>query len=489
MSMTSRATTARARDVGMQAIGPARAGLMRLRAGMFLTDAACVVAALVAAQMVRFGSLHNDELVGSSLRYVSVSVLIGLSWMLCLVLRETYHDNKLGHGPREYIDVIVATLQVFSIAALISYALRYDLARGYVLVALPLGMGLLCLSHAFWRAQLVSRRRRGKLCLTVLAVGSAERIEQLQEAVQREPGAGFEIVAICSDDPEAADSESRYAGPEAAAADVAAAGRFDIVAWAGSRGSSASLRRLGWSLENSRTELVVLPGLTDVAGPRVSSRPVSGLPLLYVQRPVFTGVKLVAKTATDYLIAALMGLLLLPVWAVVAILIRAGDGGPVFYHQTRIGQNGRPFRMWKFRTMRVGAHQEHEELRAAEHAGSGLLFKDHADERITRVGRVLRRFSLDETPQLINIFRGDMSLVGPRPPLPHEVEQYEDDVRRRLLVRPGATGLWQVNGRSDLSWNESVRLDLYYVENWSVLGDLAILWRTVGAVVAGRGAY
>lgn len=489
MTTTSRADAAHSGSALERSTSSVQAGLTRLRAGVFLTDAVCVLVALVAAQVVRFGNLRNDQLVGSDLRYASVSALIGMVWLLCLVLRETYHGHKLGHGPREFIDVIVATLQVFSIAALISFALRYDLARGYVLVALPLGLVLLSASHLFWRTWLVRRRRRGELCLSVLVIGDAERIEQLVEATAREPGSGFSVVAICSDDPRSTIFGSTLLGREASAVEVAEAGQFDIVAWAGSRSSSDSLRRLGWSLENSRSQLVVLPGLTDIAGPRVTAQPVSGLPLLYVERPVFSGSKLVVKTVMDYVLAALLMVALMPVWAVVSLLIKAQDGGPVFYRQTRVGQNSREFTIWKFRTMKVGADRLEAELRESAHDGAGPMFKERQDARITRVGRVLRRYSLDETPQLINVLRGDMSLVGPRPPLPHEAAQYEDDVRRRLLVRPGATGLWQVAGRSDLSWSESVRLDLYYVENWSMLGDLAILWRTLGAVAFGRGAY
>lgn len=464
--------------------------LRRFRVGLFLTDFVMVAVALASAQFFRFGA-EAAQVAGSEIRYASLTLALAVGWSIALLLRGAYRPDVLGHGSKEFVITITATVQLFALVALLSYALRYQLARGYVLVALPLGILLLMLSHWFWRRRLVRLRRDGELSVRVLAVGDSLHIAQLIEATDREPGAGFRVEGICSDEsPGDGQVHGRpVVGRELQAATVAIEGGYDLVAWAGSRSGPEALKRLGWALEGTRTGLVVLPGLIDIAGPRLSATPVSGLPLLYVERPTFSGPKLVAKVAMDYLLTIPMLLLLLPVWALTAVAIWLDDRGPLFYRQERIGQNGRPFRIWKFRSMRVGADSEELDLREGEHDGSGLLFKDRDDPRVTRVGRLLRRFSIDETPQLINVLRGDMSLVGPRPPLPHEVAGYENDVRRRLLVRPGATGLWQINGRSDLSWQESVRLDLYYVENWSVLGDLVILGRTVGAVVQGRGAY
>lgn len=172
-----------------------------------------------------------------------------------------------------------------------------------------------------------------------------------------------------------------------------------------------------------------------------------------------------------------------------ALAVRFDSRGPALSRQQRVGADGRTFTMYKLRTMHVGSEALLEELTARNDATDGVLFKIRADQRVTRVGRTLRRFSLDELPQLLNILRGDMSVVGPRPPLPHEVEKYALEVHRRLLVRPGLTGLWQISGRSDLSWDESVRLDLHYVENWSLALDALIVWKTLGAVLHRRGAY
>jgi len=263
----------------------------------------------------------------------------------------------------------------------------------------------------------------------------------------------------------------------------------DTVAVTASRGvTSGVLKRLGWELEGAGVDLVVAPALTDVAGPRIHVRPVSGLSLLYVEQPEFSGPQWAIKEVFDRLVAFCSLLVLLPVMAVIALAVKITSSGPVIFRQVRVGRDGRAFTVYKFRTMVVGAEQQLSELRERNES-DGALFKLRDDPRVTRVGRVLRRFSLDELPQLINVLRGDMSLVGPRPPLPSEVERYGFDMHRRFLVKPGLTGLWQVSGRSDLSWDDSVRIDVRYVENWSLAFDFMILWKTFGAVVRGSGAY
>jgi exopolysaccharide biosynthesis polyprenyl glycosylphosphotransferase len=252
--------------------------------------------------------------------------------------------------------------------------------------------------------------------------------------------------------------------------------------------SGVRLRELAWELEKTGTDLCVAPALLDVAGPRTTIRPVAGLPLLHVDHPEFTGTKQVIKDAFDKLVGLSALALTAPVFLFVTLIIRLDDGGPAFFRQTRVGRDGRGFTVYKFRTMVMDAEKLKAEL-AASNDHDGVLFKMRKDPRITKVGSWLRRWSLDELPQLLNVVRGDMSLVGPRPALPDEAARYGDYVRRRLVVKPGLTGLWQVNGRSDLSWEESVRLDLRYVENWSLVLDLQILWKTLSAVWRGSGAY
>jgi exopolysaccharide biosynthesis polyprenyl glycosylphosphotransferase len=247
------------------------------------------------------------------------------------------------------------------------------------------------------------------------------------------------------------------------------------------------LRRLAWSLEEREVDLVVSPGLLGVAGPRLSIRPAAGMPLLHVERPVMSGARRAAKTSVDRCLTVMLVLVAMPVMLAIAAAIRLDSPGPVFFRQKRAGARGSEFAMVKFRTMCVDAEARLAALQ--RDAGNDVLFKMKDDPRITRVGKVLRRYSLDELPQLINVLRGEMSLVGPRPPLLREVEAYEPDAVRRLRVKPGLTGLWQVSGRSDLSWDESLRLDLWYVDNWSFVLDVQILIRTAKAVIRGSGAY
>jgi exopolysaccharide biosynthesis polyprenyl glycosylphosphotransferase len=248
------------------------------------------------------------------------------------------------------------------------------------------------------------------------------------------------------------------------------------------------LRELAWELEKTGTDLCVAPALLDVAGPRTTIRPVAGLPLLHMDHPEFTGIRRVIKAMFDRTAAATALLFLSPLFIAIIAIIRLSDRGPGLFRQVRVGQDGRAFTVYKFRTMVVDA-EERKSLLAGLNDSDGVLFKMRRDPRVTAVGAWLRRYSLDELPQLLNVLIGDMSLVGPRPALPQEAALYGDHVRRRLVVKPGITGLWQVNGRSDLSWDESVRLDLRYVENWSFILDLQILWKTTSAVLRGSGAY
>jgi exopolysaccharide biosynthesis polyprenyl glycosylphosphotransferase len=249
------------------------------------------------------------------------------------------------------------------------------------------------------------------------------------------------------------------------------------------------LRRLSWEIEGTGVAMVVAPALLDVAGPRISVRPVAGLPLLHVEEPELSGVRQVLKVSVEWVFATVAFLLALPVLVVLAGLVRWDSVGAPLFRQTRVGKHGREFTVYKLRTMRADAESLLDSLRERNEVGDGLLFKIREDPRVTRVGKYLRKWSLDELPQLWNVVRGDMALVGPRPPLPGEVALYGAEVARRLLVRPGITGLWQVSGRSNLSWDDSVRLDLYYVENWSLALDAMIVWKTVFAIFRKDGAY
>jgi len=461
-----------------------------------LTDLLVIIWAVMGAQLIRFGdsaaqaTLSAEQGTSFELGYTLFSVVLIGVWVLMLNVHGSYDHRLLGHGPEEYKAVATASLWLFGMLAVVSYVLRLDVARGYVAMALPAGMIGLLVSRWLWRTWLTLHRAQGLLSASVLAVGDQEHLEGLIRALNSVPEAGYRVVAACCGD---ADRSSfgpiPVLGDESQAAEIARQiGVTTVACTSSSRFGADGLRRLGWALEGQDVDLVVAPGLTDVAGPRVLTRPVAGLSLLHVEEPVFEGLRLAVKTTFDRCAAAFLLILLSPLFAVVAVLIKADRKGPVFYRQERVGKDGTFFPMLKFRTMLVGAEAMLPSLRDRSE-GQGLLFKLRDDPRITPIGIKLRRYSLDELPQLINVLRGEMSLVGPRPPLPSEVENYSHDVRRRLLVKPGMTGLWQINGRSDLSWDESVRFDLYYVENWSVMSDLMILWRTGRAVLRASGAY
>jgi len=468
-------------------------GFLR-RVGM--TDFLVIIWAVLGAHLIRFGmdavqvAEPGRTRFSVDLRYSVFSAVLIVAWVFMLRLHGAYDRRLLGHGPEEYKLLGTASFRLFAVLTMISYVLRLEVARGYVAIAMPAGMIGLLVSRWLWRKWLTLHRALGLMSGSVLVVGELERLEHLIRALDSVPAAGYRVVAACCSD---ADQNHigrvPIVGDEAEAADVALRLGVNTVACTSSGNlGPGGLRRLGWALEGQDVDLVVAPGLTDVAGPRVLTRPVAGLSLLHVEAPVFTGPQLAVKTAIDRVGAAALLLLLSPLFAVVALLVWRNDRGPVLFQQERIGKDGASFPMLKFRTMVVGAEAMLASLRDRSE-GQGPLFKMADDPRITRIGATLRRYSLDELPQLVNVLRGQMSLVGPRPPLPTEVEGYEHDVRRRLLVKPGMTGLWQINGRSDLSWDESVRFDLYYVENWSIMSDLMILWRTGRAVMHSSGAY
>jgi len=251
-----------------------------------------------------------------------------------------------------------------------------------------------------------------------------------------------------------------------------------------------STKRLSWSLEGTNIELVVAPALVDFAGDRVTTIDVAGSPFLLIQSPQFVGSKALLKRGFDIIVALVAISVSLPIWLLTALLVFLEDRGPIFFSHTRIGRNGREFKMLKFRSMSPNADKQFDELKATvANDGNAVQFKLKEDPRITKVGSVIRKFSVDELPQFLNVLQGSMSVVGPRPHVLAEVGQYEEDAHRRLLVKPGITGLWQVSGRSSLSWDESVALDLDYVENWSVLGDAFIVAKTVKTVFTQDGAF
>ncbi len=481
-----------------------RLGMRQVQVWLAISDAGVIFWAVLGAQVVRFGVDGDTNVAasigGSTLSYTTFSITLALVWWLSLRFHGVYAANILGHGAAEYRLLATGTLRVFAAVALVSFALQIHVARGYILLALPAGLLALFVSRRMWRLWLGRRRQAGELNSDVLVVGDPTHVRALLDVFASVPEAGYQVVGVCTTDDDWQVGGVPRLGSEHDAAKVAIELGVDIVACTVSHLGTHDLRRLGWAFEGSSTQLVVAPGLTEVAGPRILTRPVAGLPLLHVEPPTFSGPKWALKSAFDWFGALALVVAFSPLLLVVAVIIKLQDGGPVFFRQERVGLGERTFQMTKFRSMAVDAEARLVEVRqrqmqmagdgpAVAGVDRGVLFKMEDDPRVTPFGRWMRRYSIDELPQLFDVLAGRMSLVGPRPPLPSEVLQYGHDVHRRLLVKPGMTGLWQINGRSDLSWEEAVRFDLYYVDNWSITQDLIILWRTAAAVKGQRGAY
>lgn len=406
-------------------------------------------------------------------------------------------SRLLGAGPDEYKRVAAASLWLFGLVAIFSYVLRVDTARGYVAIALPVGLVGLLLARWLLRQHLSFARRHGDSMSRLLLLGGPSAVAHLASSLHRERNAGYLPVAVYTPggpgeiavEPDSNLPNLGYANDTASILEAINLCKADAVAIsAGVQLHPQTIRHLGWELASRNIGLIMAPALTDIAGPRIHTQQVAGLPLIHVTTPTLEGGQRVAKRMFDIVVSGLLIVLASPLMGFIAVLVRTDSQGPVLFKQDRVGIEGRHFQMLKFRSMVVDAEARQSELQH-RNEGQGVLFKIKNDPRITRVGVALRKYSLDELPQLFNIIAGSMSLVGPRPPLPREVEAYESDVRRRLLVKPGLTGLWQVSGRSNLSWQDSVRLDLYYVENWSLAGDLVIILRTVRAVFHSTGAY
>ncbi|HEY2223505.1 sugar transferase [Actinomycetospora sp.] len=413
---------------------------------------------------------------------------------LAIGASRAWDARVLGQGSEEWSRLMRGYVSAAIILALAGLIFERTGVRPWVFGILPIA-GLLSMAGRYTlRRWLHQARKRGRGLLPVLAIGTEESVRDLIERTRRVSHIGWVVTGACTPTGLGEDGQGHVAGvPVLGDLDSlpssVRSGRFGVVAVAPTPGwSPKRLHRLAWDLEGTGSELVVDPGLMEVAGPRLHVAPVDGLPLLRLTEPRLSGVPRIGKLLFDRAASTTLVLALAPVFLLVALFVKL-DGGPVFYRQTRVGQRGKKFLMVKFRSMVPNADGLRDNLVADGNDGSGPLFKLRRDPRVTRIGSLLRRYSLDELPQLFNVVGGSMSLVGPRPPLPGEVDAYSDAAKRKFLVRPGMTGLWQVSGRSDLSWEESVRLDLRYVENWSPAMDLVILWKTVSAVFRGDGAY
>jgi exopolysaccharide biosynthesis polyprenyl glycosylphosphotransferase len=449
----------------------------------------CDLSAGVAAGVLTFWLRFGDQVTPYNRWYLYLSALLPFALLFVLAVGRAYERRYLFVGIDEYQRVIRGGVGLIAGASALSYALNLDLARSYVLISLPTATAGVLVLRFLLRRRLHVARQRGERLRRVLVVGHGPAVVGITRQLRRERYHGLEVVGACLPaEPDRAGGLPVYGTFDDVATAVDAADADTVVVLGCPELDGAALRRLAWRLERDEVDLVVASALIDVAGARTTIRPFDGLPMLHVEHPRLHGGVRVVKEIFDRFGALTLLVAFAPLLSGVALWVRCTSHGPVLFRQMRVGRDGREFRIFKFRSMYVDAEARLAELKHLnEH--DGVLFKIREDPRVTPAGRWLRRFSVDELPQLLNVVCGQMSLVGPRPPLPAEVAAYADDVWRRLAVKPGMTGLWQVSGRSDLPWDEAVRLDLRYVENWSLSLDLVILLRTMTAVVRSSGAY
>jgi exopolysaccharide biosynthesis polyprenyl glycosylphosphotransferase len=462
----------------------------KYRALQVASDLVSIGLALAASFWVLF--IPGDSLVaGTEISYFWVAPVLGLVWVGMLGLTDSRSTLVAGSGMEEYRRVLSASIYVFGGLAIVSFWMKADLSRALFVTTLPAGVALLLLSRWTLRMGLQRLRSRGRALTSALVVGTASTVMGVVRDTRRHPEAGYAVAGVCilgSLDREESLEIGRMRVRDIAELEHEVSGDHYgavIVADGLSREES---RGLAWRLENRPVELLFVPRVIDVAGPRLKARNAEGVSLVHVDLPQFVGWAQALKRAFDIVLSAITLVLLIPVFVVVAVLIKLDDGGPVFFRQERVGRFGEPFTIHKFRTMCIDAEAKIDALINAS-GGKALLFKLEEDPRITPIGKILRKYSIDELPQFWSVLRGGMSVVGPRPQVAREVAEYSDIHHRRLLIKPGITGLWQVNGRSALSMEESIRLDLRYVENWSLLGDVVIILKTVGVVLRPNGAY
>jgi exopolysaccharide biosynthesis polyprenyl glycosylphosphotransferase len=481
---------------GARVVGAGTRWSNKYRRVLAVSDASVIFSVAFIAHAVRFGLNEARVAVGwFDVGYFHVSLLIAVAWILALGAYRTRDPRIVGIGVDEYKRVISATVALLGILAMVCLVAQIDIARSYFALAFPFGLAGLIASRWVLRRWLTRQRTKGHYLSRVLVLGRPRDVSYVVNQIEKKSGAAYHVVGVSLTGnssmpwlnlgrravPVVPESRSIVEAVRELGADAV------IVAGPG-KGGGEYIQELGWQLEESATELILTTGLTNVAGPRIHARPVEGLPLMHVELPQYTGARHTLKRLFDIAGSAMALLMLLPVFLVLAVLIKRDSAGKVLFRQERVGKGGKKFLMLKFRSMVETAEEDLAGL-LDQNEGAGLLFKMRHDPRVTEVGRWIRKYSLDELPQFWNVLKGDMSLVGPRPPLQREVDGYETRVHRRLYIKPGLTGMWQTNGRSELNWQDSVRLDLYYVENWSLAGDLIIIWRTAVQLIKPVGAH
>lgn len=464
--------------------------LRRLR----LTDTVIVLITVVATAFGALAVVGPVALDVGSFEAFRVPALTAITWLLVLSVMHSRDPGIMGSGPGEYKRLAHATGLAFGLLAIAFVVFQWQGLRAQLIFAMPIGLIALLVGRWSWRQWLLAKRRLGHYASRAIVIGSRDDVRYVISRLEHDGQLGYIVVGTAVEDgsPEEVMVGNRAYRVVSTVGEVAQVARDinadSIIVASTPPGQPDFIKHLSWQLEGTAAELILSSRLADVAGPRISLRPVEGLPLIHVRIPAFEGGPHLFKRAFDIVVSVIALTSISVLAPFIALAIKADSRGPVFFRQLRVGRDGQAFKMVKFRSMTTTAEQELATL-LESNDGSGPLFKMKSDPRVTRVGRVLRKFSLDELPQFWNVLIGDMSIVGPRPPLPSEVTAYDGRVYRRLYIKPGITGLWQVSGRSDLSWEESVKLDLRYVENWSLTNDLIIMWRTVKVMLKPSGAY
>lgn len=491
-------------DTGLPSVNDSHVVVRRNREvfyqrGLLVTDLAVLAITTCSAQVWHFGFDSGNRADGPfDISYSALGAVIVAMWWAVLQFFRTRDARIIGDGTDEYRRISRATFLMFGWVAILSLMFKWDMSRGYLALAFPLGLIGLLLGRKVWRIWLRRQRQCGHHLSNVLVVGGSRSGQEMALWFNKHRTSGLRVTGVWVPDAQTAPNEwlevpdhfIPVMGNDRNLFDALNIAEADTVIVTDTEHlGHRALRDLTWQLEGIDVDLLVSPNVMDFSGSRIHVRAVAGMPLMHLEEPQYAEAGAWPKLAFDRVFALFAILIFSPLLLSTAAAVKLTSKGPVFYRQRRIGLDGEAFGMLKFRSMRTGADAELADLIAAQGTSDTPLFKVKNDPRITKVGAFLRRYSIDELPQLFNVLYGDMSVVGPRPQVAAEVELYDDRAFRRLTVRPGMTGLWQVSGRSDLSWEDSIRLDTYYVENWSLTGDLIILWRTLRAVLGSQGAY
>lgn len=477
-------------------MSPVKEQKLKYTRRLVITDFTLVVLSIAVAAALNFGDLINtfteteqQGLLRIQLNPAALAWAMGIIWLLTLKFNGSREDRIIGTGSDEYKRIFGSSITVLSLLALAALFLKLDVSRLFVGFSLLIGTVALTLGRWAWRQWLRKRRENNQLKERVAIAGPAALIEELAEKLLNDKQGPYTpalLIPLSGKLNTKLKTETDFDDP----ATTLRRHKLDALIVVGTDTmSSKHLKQIAWNMEKSNATLIVAPGLLEVAGPRVHTRPISGMPLIEIETPKFSGNKYIVKQAFDLTLATVALVIASPIMLIAAIAVKT-DGGPIFFLQERHGKDGKIFKMIKFRSMKVGSEKLHEQLKKQKQneLTNSNMFKDPEDPRITKVGKFIRKYSIDELPQIFNVLKGDMSLVGPRPPLPSEVKEYEKHVHRRLYVKPGITGIWQVSGRSSLSWEETVRLDLSYVENWSLVSDGLIISKTFIEILNSKSA-